>query len=273
MYSRVETITPDIAKEYLKKNYKNRNIRTRVVKKYATDMKNGEWQLSPQGISFYENGDLADGQHRLEGIILANCPIDLYVTYDVPRASTIQDRVALRSTADVLKMDGLSSYAASTSGVSLANMLFRLAGKSSVSEGTLRRFIVDYEKLISDALSISGCKSNGNQLTRISPVSAAVFCALYCDLEKDKILEFMKIVNSGFYEKPCEQSAIVLRNFLIQSYVGNNIAEKKFAFVVATNAIKDFANGIPRQKIYKSNTEPSFWKYVKKKAIDKYIEM
>ena len=273
MYSRVETITPDIAAEYLKKNYKNRNIRKHVVRKYAADMRNGNWQLSPQGISFYENGDLADGQHRLEAILVANCPVDLYVTYDVPKESTIQDRVALRSTADILRMEGLPSYAASFAGVSLANMLFRIAGRNSMSEGVLIKFIRDNEKLIADALSITGCKVNGSQMTRIAPLSAAAFCALYCGLDKEHLLNFMKVVNSGFYEKPSEQSAIVLRNYLIQSYIGNNSGEKRFCFVVATNAIKDFANELPRQKIYKSNTEPAFWKYVKKDAIDKYLEM
>ena len=39
-----------------------------------------------------------------------------------------------------------------------------------------------------------------------------------------------------------------------QLFVGNNDSEKRYAFAVATNAVKDFANGIPRQKIYKTNT-------------------
>lgn len=272
MYSRIETITPEIAREYLLKNNNNRNIRKGVVSKYATDMRNGDWQLSPQGISFYENGYLADGQHRLEAIILANCPVEMFVTYDVPKECTIQDRCAARSTSDVLKMGGLISSAASYAGVAIANFLFRIAGKSSVSEGTLTKFINDYEKYICDALSISNTRVNGTQLARIAPISTAVFCALYCGLQKEDLIHFVKVVNSGFYESANEQSAIVLRNFLIQNYTGDNSAERKYAFAVATNAIRDFAGSVPRKKAYRADVEPAFWKYVKKSVIDKYIE-
>ena len=272
MYSRIETITPEIAADYLSRNNRNRKIRQGVVKRYAADIKNGNWQLSPQGISFYESGNLADGQHRLMAIIEAGIPVDMYVTYDVPEVCTIQDRGAARSTADVLKIDGLASSAASCAGVSLANFIFKQAGKASVSEGILTKFICENEETICDALSIANVKVNGNQLTRIAPVSAAVFCALSCGLSKDDLFHFTKVVNSGFYKTVDEQSAIVLRNFLIQNYTGDNSGERRFAFTVATNAIKDFANGIPRQKIYRQNTEPAFWKFTKKNIVDKYLE-
>lgn len=272
MYSKVETITPNVAKEYLSKNYKNRNVRQHIVRKYAADMKNGYWQLTPQGISFYENGDLADGQHRLEAVILANCPVDMLVTYDVPKSCTIQDRGSIRSTADVLRMEGLASYAASHASVSLTNFLFRLAGKKDISEGIVKKFICENEKLICESLSLANAKSNGQQLVRNAPSYTAIFCALYCGLNKEDLANFVQVVNTGFYESNQEQAAIVYRNYLIQSYIGNNDSEKRFAFAVATNAVRDFANGIPRQKIYKTNTEPAFWKYVKKNVIDKYLD-
>ena len=48
MYSREELITPDIAREYLKQNLKNRNVRQKKVKEYAGDIKAGKWTASPQ---------------------------------------------------------------------------------------------------------------------------------------------------------------------------------------------------------------------------------
>lgn len=55
MYSRQETITPEVAAAYLQKSVSNRPIQRMTVKNYARDMLNGKWELNEQGIGFYEN--------------------------------------------------------------------------------------------------------------------------------------------------------------------------------------------------------------------------
>lgn len=274
MYSRTETITPEIAVEYLKHNKENRKFRPGVAKRYADDMKFGKWQLTPQGISFYENGDLADGQHRLSAIVDSGCTVDMQVTYGVPMECTIQDRGAKRSTGDILHMNGIKSGASTTNGISAVNYLFIAAGNHGlVSDSTIDEFIRDgnNEQLLCDALSICNCKTNKLQLMRKAPIIAAVFCALYCGVPKDGLYKFAEIVNTGFCNNANEQSAIVLRNYMIQDFSNRNTAERRFAFVVTTNAIRDFASQTPRQKIYKSNADPAFLKYVKKNALAKYM--
>jgi hypothetical protein len=77
--ARVILITPEMAKEMLKKNVSNRAIRKVVVKGYADDMLAGAWRTTHQGIAFNSNGDLVDGQHRLSAIVLANKPIEMLI--------------------------------------------------------------------------------------------------------------------------------------------------------------------------------------------------
>lgn len=66
------------------KNPKNRNISERTVQSYASDMKNGGWTLTHQGIAFDTDGNLQDGQHRLWAIIFSGCTIQINVTRGVP---------------------------------------------------------------------------------------------------------------------------------------------------------------------------------------------
>lgn len=83
----IEEITPNLATQYMSAidpDYKNRNIRNRVVSAYARDMKDGRWELTHQGIAFDENGFLRDGQHRLAAIIESGVTVKMMVTRGIP---------------------------------------------------------------------------------------------------------------------------------------------------------------------------------------------
>ena len=84
MYSKVVEITPEMAREMLEHNMKNnRRVSKETVMRYARIMKAGGWNLTHQGIAFDTNGELIDGQHRLNAIVQANVPVKMLVTYDV----------------------------------------------------------------------------------------------------------------------------------------------------------------------------------------------
>lgn len=65
----LETVTPKLAEAWINANKSNRKLREGLVEKYACDMRAGKWTQCPEPISFYADGDLADGQHRLFAII------------------------------------------------------------------------------------------------------------------------------------------------------------------------------------------------------------
>lgn len=65
---RIEMIGPDRAIELLENNKTNRPISKNQVLRYADMMRAGQWQLTPQGITVSENGNLLDGQTRLSAI-------------------------------------------------------------------------------------------------------------------------------------------------------------------------------------------------------------
>jgi len=82
MYLQVETISPEIAKAFLVTNKNNRPLKSSRINLYAEQMRNGEWYLTEQGISFSKEGYLRNGQHRLHAIIKAGVSVKMSVIYD-----------------------------------------------------------------------------------------------------------------------------------------------------------------------------------------------
>lgn len=85
MYSRIEHITPAIARRILDNhNGHNRPKSAERIRQYAREMLEKRWVLNPQGISFGQDEQLQNGQHTLEAICLAGVTVPLYVHRDVP---------------------------------------------------------------------------------------------------------------------------------------------------------------------------------------------
>jgi hypothetical protein len=108
--SRVQTITPKKAAEYLGLNTANRPLSTRTVREFAAAMRRGEWRVTHQGIAFDATGALVDGQHRLAAIVEADVPVDITVFTEVPEgAFDVLDTGKRRNAADVLAIEGEKS--------------------------------------------------------------------------------------------------------------------------------------------------------------------
>ncbi len=68
MRSRVQTITPNKAAEYLERNTANRPLSARTVREFAAAMRRGEWRVTHQGIAFDTTGDsVGHSRFRLRG--------------------------------------------------------------------------------------------------------------------------------------------------------------------------------------------------------------
>jgi len=75
---KVETITPDLAKEFLGTSLRNRTINQRRVDMYAQEMIHGKW--SPATLLIMDSdGHLVDAHHRLNAVIKAGVAVDMVV--------------------------------------------------------------------------------------------------------------------------------------------------------------------------------------------------
>ena len=110
MRSKVQTITPRRAAEWLEANTANRPVSRSVVRSFAEAMRRGEWVVTHQGIAFDVNGVLIDGQHRLAAIIEADQPVEVTVFTDVDEGTfDVLDTGKRRNAADVLAIEGEKS--------------------------------------------------------------------------------------------------------------------------------------------------------------------
>ena len=93
----MRTITPDMAREYLRLNRDNRALSDEHKHMIAKDIRAGNWMLNAQPICFTGDPDAPDakdqgvrllnGQHRLHGCIEADMPIDVPIAKNIPEAA------------------------------------------------------------------------------------------------------------------------------------------------------------------------------------------
>lgn len=107
--SKVVRVTPATAERILAEaNTKNRTRSSYKSRQYAAAMARAEWQLNGETIIFDTNGDLMDGQHRLEAVVISGRPVDMLVVTGVsPAARPTLDRGKARTGADVLSLEGV----------------------------------------------------------------------------------------------------------------------------------------------------------------------
>tara|TARA_R100000329_G_C7587935_1_gene208446 strand:- start:248 stop:1111 length:864 start_codon:yes stop_codon:yes gene_type:complete len=100
-----QSIGPDQAKTLLATNIKNRDLSQSFVNKYAADMANGKWSKSASMIRIDTEGNLQDGQHRLEAILQSgttqefvvaeNCPTEDFKVLDIGRGRSSRDALTI----------------------------------------------------------------------------------------------------------------------------------------------------------------------------------
>lgn len=106
----VEKVSPELALKMLAVNQSNRPVSEELVKRYAADMKRGDWKTTHQGIAFDRAGILLDGQHRLRAIARAGITVGIVVFRDCDRQSFDRlDTGKKRTVSDALAIDGMDS--------------------------------------------------------------------------------------------------------------------------------------------------------------------
>lgn len=102
-------ITPEIAREWLKRNVHNRKLRPFMVAKYKRVMERGEWGYTGEPIKFDWDGNMIDGQHRTSAI--AEMPDGFTIEVEVkvgldPDSQINMDQGAKRLGGDQLQLLG-----------------------------------------------------------------------------------------------------------------------------------------------------------------------
>lgn len=245
-------VTPVMAADWLGKNNEgNRKVIKNAVSILRAQIENGIYHPTHQGIAFYEDGTLADGQHRLMAIVEAGIGIWINVTTGLPRVAVHAiDGGKARSNLDRLHFLGVQS---DTHRVSTCNCLisqFR-AEKSGRDRWMTERIpSEEFEEFYRKFLpSIEFVMSFKRPERFPSPLSAAVASAWFTE-DRDRLGEFMLVMFTGESTSGRDRAAIRLRDHVTQGKYGAGSPARNDLYLRSCGAIRYFLAGQPLSKLY-----------------------
>ena len=226
--TKVMTVTPSMAKSWLDKyNNRNRHTREAAIKNYAADMKAGRWTLTHQGIAFYDDGVLADGQHRLLAVVKANVDVPFIVTHGLPKhAGAVLDQHSKRQAHDAIAIGGLAA-GSNRNIVAIARFLMSRMGVATKPRSVhdIAAFVNKHYEVLHkiDRMVLS----KKRQVTHAG-ILAVYVCALLAGEPEEKVARFARVMYTGEPAGAQENSAVRLREYLLMTpnaWVGTSRSE------------------------------------------------
>ena len=252
----VVDVTPEMAKEWLSHNCKNRKINMNIVAKYANDMKNGNWELNGESIAFNQDGTLINGQHRLKAVIVSDTVVPMMVVTGLDNATALFDRGRNRRTSDYLVMNAeLPAILTRRNSVSAINMhVDAFKGRYAKSDAEIKQVIKKHEDGLTKACEICYKSKKGAVRSDTAINVLATMYAIEAGVSPDELAEFWKIFESGINYDKERNAPIILRNDYINiknyscKYKKGEWPEKRLYAI--ERAIYDFVHHTERKVTY-----------------------
>lgn len=254
-------ITPSKAKSLLRLNTNNRNLRENRLEQYAYDMKSGRWYANGVPIVISNEGELKDGQHRLQacvkaGVTLKNCII-LYLPEE---QANCYDVGANRTARDLAMYMGLdeSPFWKCSQMYGVVNMAMR--GERLVSWHSVSKMsVIEKMRDHSDACNfvyrwIYGHYQAQKLLLRKSPYAAAVFNAYVSGYDLDKLKNFVAVMVHGICGSVAEEPIIRCRDLVLQHKAISKQAQRQL-YLQVQEALHTYAEGLHKADFKRANTE------------------
>lgn len=158
-------ISPQMAAVlFLEFNKMNRGVTFSKCYDFAEAMKRGEWKYHHQGIAFYPDGSLADGQHRMAGVVLSDTTQEFMVAPNFQReAIDVIDRSTRRSAGEGLEMLGISNGKVKASiGKTAMEYIAKHDGKpAKYTDIQVEKWCLEHDTVLTEAVEI-GHRSDQN---------------------------------------------------------------------------------------------------------------
>lgn len=245
-------VTPQMAREWLERNKNNRTLNRSRVALFREMIEDGSFLVTHQGIAFYYDGDLADGQHRLTAIADGTRSVELMVTWGLPReAGHAIDRGRSRSITNVLNLMGVSlTQHESAACRALWNEYHAARTETSwrgqaIDTGAFVVFCEHVAEAVRFAMPPKQCRGLSH-----ASVTAAIASAWFTQSRVD-LLRFKELLHGGVGASANESAAIKLRDYLLISTVtGGGTESRQELYLRACTAIRAFLEGRGLSKLY-----------------------
>ncbi len=237
-----ELVTPKLAEAWLVANKSNRTMRSGVAERYTADMKAGRWTECPEPITFYADGDLADGQHRLWAIVESGCSISFLIARGLSREAGLNINTGLgRSLIDNARISGADTGLSPAVITAARAIEFGVAAPGRALSNAEVLATVERHR---EPATFAATTVKRRQLLCGAVVLGAVGRAYLHEPDHDRLRRFCDVLGSGFYEGDGETAAVTLRNYLTtKGATASSSALWRDTFLKCQNAVWYFMRG------------------------------
>lgn len=248
-------VTPELSADWLDKNERNRPEKYSGQARYIRDIADGRWMVNGEAIKFGWDGNLIDGQNRLQACIEADRGFWTLVMFDLdPDCFKTLDTGVKRSFGDILSLLG---YKNATLLAAAVAELWRyeqgLAGQTGVSahgnNDELLETLARHEGLIHSVWA-------GDAVKNIIPrPSQAIFCH-YVFAGKDKPLAdwFYSALGSGAGLQETD-ALLHLRNRLMREHLEQGTPDRRWQLAMTVKAWNAHRKGVETKLLRWGETE------------------
>lgn len=224
--NRIELITPEKAREYMKGNTYNRPLSKACVDALADQMRRGQWKMNGEPIIFSGSGKLLDGQHRLAAVIRSGTSVEMAVARGVDEDAFVTiDTGKGRTAGDVFAIAGIKCYNNISAGIARFGMMCK--GRNAFSGSSIyktdckitrRDLLEEYfrtPELYQEIGSISRKYYDAGHILRQSEIFAVMaYLIKVKNHPRHRVEEFFSELCLGTYSQ-CE-AITIYRNMLIR---------------------------------------------------------
>ncbi|MFE3958590.1 hypothetical protein ACFXPS_31005 [Nocardia sp. NPDC059091] len=201
--SQVMDVDSALARRWLERNPNNRPIRQARVQQYYDDMVSGRWRFNGEAIKFGPDGELLDGQHRLQAIARTTgmrFPL-LIVRGLSPDSQVTMDQGAKRTPSDQLTITGITSH--NTSMVAAALRVYmvwmegNLFGDIVRGGGVSTTRVVEFATAYPELITIADRFTVVAKRLKARPAVACAVAMRLSEIDAAAAAEFVRLWDSG----------------------------------------------------------------------------
>lgn len=260
MTTALMVVTPELAKSILENsNHKNRSVSAARVDTYARAMAAGQWMITHQGISFYEDGNLADGQHRLLAVVKSGATVQMLCTHGLSNECLMGiDSGRPRDTTGVIQIAGgdmnvTSRHVGIIRKAAKTGLLTGVSVTSNLSASEIHSvYMAKKDKIDFGARSM---KRNAAKIGAAAVRVAA--CCCYGKIQHGRLVDFFDVLSNGVMANDSDRTVVTLREAILSGRIetGSSVANKEEISTICA-VIKAYENNQVLTRIKRCSTPP-----------------
>lgn len=227
----------------------NRRISDQHVQEYKNAMLRNAWDINGEGIILTDDGLLVDGQHRLWAFVEAigenpQLKVPFLFVHGVKKEAIATINQGYRRTTTHAAQ--ISGRATNSQEMGITTYLHFTLGMDHRNLNKLDTgFILETLDKYHPSITFAAKKYNGSFSISHRSLRSIVARAHILGFDPERLSQFLKVVDTGFYNNDNDISAVLLRNFVLANRNRNKFGTSNVYYAKALWALDKFLKEEP----------------------------